>query len=132
MVVLSWVVWLIGARVVCVVVVVVAGTGFSTTVVHEVSSAVATARSGVTIISFFIVGVVSFMDTSAQVPLADVFLAKISQLISRPAAKTQADFSRPRCFAISLASISSASIRECVFSTRADEANAAAGLFRAG
>jgi hypothetical protein len=60
-VVLSWVVVLTGAglflTVVCVVVV-VAGTGFSTTVVHEVSSAVATARSGVTIISFFIVGVV--------------------------------------------------------------------------
>jgi hypothetical protein len=51
------VVWLTGAgaRVVCVVVVVVAGVGFSTTVVHEVKSAVATTRSGVTIISFFIV-----------------------------------------------------------------------------
>jgi hypothetical protein len=61
------------------VVVVVTGTGFSTTVVHEVKSA-ATARSGVTIISFFIVGVVSFMDSSAQVPLADVFLAKICEL----------------------------------------------------
>jgi hypothetical protein len=49
-----------GARLVCVVdvVVVVAGTGFSTTVVHEVNSAVATVRSGVTIISFFIVGIV--------------------------------------------------------------------------
>jgi hypothetical protein len=57
-VVLSWVVWLIGARVVDCVVVVVVGTGFSTTVVHEVKSAVVTARSGVTIISFFIVGVV--------------------------------------------------------------------------
>lgn len=81
-VVLSWVVWLIGARVVCVVVVVVAGVGFSTTVVHEVNSAVATARSGVRIISFFIVGVVSFMDRSSQVVLPDVFLAKISELIS--------------------------------------------------
>ena len=40
------------------VVVVVAGAGVSTTVVHEVKSAVATARSGVTIISFFIVEVV--------------------------------------------------------------------------
>jgi hypothetical protein len=80
MVVLSWVVWLIGARVVCVVVVVVAGTGFSTTVVQEVINA-ATARSGVTIISFFIVGVVSFMDRSSQVVLPDVFLAKISKLI---------------------------------------------------
>jgi hypothetical protein len=38
-------------------VVVVTGTGFSTTVVHEVKNA-ATARSGVTIISFFIVEVV--------------------------------------------------------------------------
>jgi uncharacterized membrane protein YczE len=79
-VVLSCVVVLVGAGtflvVVCVVVV-VAGTGFSTTVVHEVKSAVATARSGVTIISFFIVGVVSFKDKSAQVPLPDVFLAKI-------------------------------------------------------
>jgi hypothetical protein len=58
-VVLSWVVVVLGAgaRVVCVVVVVV-GVGFSTTVVHEVNSAVATARSGVRIISFFIVGVV--------------------------------------------------------------------------
>jgi hypothetical protein len=59
--VVSWVVVLGGGTlfvvVVCVVVV-VAGTGFSTTVVHEVNSAVATARSGVTIISFFIVGVV--------------------------------------------------------------------------
>jgi hypothetical protein len=39
-----------------VVVVVVVGTGFSTTVVHEVR-AKATARSGVRMISFFIVGV---------------------------------------------------------------------------
>ena len=60
---------------------VVVGTGCSTTVVHEVMST-ATARSGVTIISFFIVGVVSFMDSSAQVPLADVFPAKISELIA--------------------------------------------------
>jgi hypothetical protein len=40
-----------------VVVVVVAGAGFSTTVVHEFKS-MATARSGITVISFFIVGVV--------------------------------------------------------------------------
>ena len=40
------------------VVVVVGVTGFSTTVVHEVKNR-ATARSGVTIISFFIVEVVS-------------------------------------------------------------------------
>jgi len=66
------------------VVVVVAGAGVSTTVVHEVKSAVATARSGVTIISFFIVEVVSFMDRSAQVPLADVFRGKISALIFGP------------------------------------------------
>ena len=45
--------------VVDVVVVVVAGAGFSTTVVHEVSAR-ATARSGVRMISFFIVGIVSF------------------------------------------------------------------------
>jgi hypothetical protein len=37
-----------------VVVVVVAGAGFSTTVVHEVRSTAATARTGVRIISFFI------------------------------------------------------------------------------
>jgi hypothetical protein len=41
------------------VVVVVVGAGFSTTVVHEVSAR-ATARSGVRMISFFIVGMVSF------------------------------------------------------------------------
>jgi hypothetical protein len=41
------------------VVVVVGVTGFSTTVVHEVKNR-ATARSGVTIISFFIVEGVSF------------------------------------------------------------------------
>jgi hypothetical protein len=41
-----------------VVVVVVVGAGFSTTVVHEVRSTEATARSGVRIISFFIVEVV--------------------------------------------------------------------------
>ena len=63
-------------------VVVVVGAGVSTTVVHEVRSAVATARSGVTIISFFIVEVISFMDRSSQVPLADVFLEKISELIA--------------------------------------------------
>jgi hypothetical protein len=40
------------------VVVVVVGAGFSTTVVHEVRSTAATARSGVRMISFFIVGVV--------------------------------------------------------------------------
>jgi hypothetical protein len=60
-VVLSCVVVLVGAGaflIVVDVVVVVVGAGFSTTVVHEVNSAVATARSGVTIISFFIVGVV--------------------------------------------------------------------------
>jgi hypothetical protein len=42
----------------CVVVVVVVGAGFSTTVVHEVRTTAAMARSGVRIISFFIVGVV--------------------------------------------------------------------------
>ena len=45
--------------VVDVVVVVVVGAGFSTTVVHEVSAR-ATASSGVRMISFFIVEVVSF------------------------------------------------------------------------
>jgi hypothetical protein len=43
------------------VVVVVVGAGFSTTVVHEVR-AKATARTGVRMISFFIVGVVSFTE----------------------------------------------------------------------
>jgi hypothetical protein len=42
----------------CVVVVVVVGAGFSTTVVHEARSTAATASAGVRIISFFIVGVV--------------------------------------------------------------------------
>jgi len=42
-----------------VVVVVVVGAGFSTTVVHEVRAR-ATARSGVRMISFFIIEVVSF------------------------------------------------------------------------
>jgi hypothetical protein len=54
--------WVTGAELfftVVDVVVVVAGTGFSTTVVHEVR-AKATARSGVRMISFFIVGMVSF------------------------------------------------------------------------
>ena len=60
----------------CVVVVVVAGAGFSTTVVHEVK-ATAIARIGVRIISFFIVEVVSFPDNSAQMPQPDVFRAKI-------------------------------------------------------
>jgi len=45
--------------VVDVVVVVVVGTGFSTTVVHEVRAS-ATASRGVRMISFFIVEVVSF------------------------------------------------------------------------
>jgi hypothetical protein len=44
--------------VVCCVVVVVVGAGFSTTVVHEVKSTAAQARSGVRMISFFIVGIV--------------------------------------------------------------------------
>jgi hypothetical protein len=39
-------------------VVVVVGTGFSTTVVHEVRSTEATTSNGVIMISFFIVGVV--------------------------------------------------------------------------
>jgi hypothetical protein len=52
---------LAGARLIVsewVVVVVVVGAGFSTTVVHEVRSTAATARTGVRIISFFIVEVV--------------------------------------------------------------------------
>jgi membrane-anchored protein YejM (alkaline phosphatase superfamily) len=44
--------------VVVVEVVVVVGAGFSTTVVHEVRSTAAHARSGVRMISFFIVGIV--------------------------------------------------------------------------
>jgi hypothetical protein len=59
--VVSCVVEVVGAGtflvVVCVVVV-LAGTGFSTTVVHEVNRAVATATSGVRMMSFFIVGIV--------------------------------------------------------------------------
>jgi hypothetical protein len=41
-----------------VVVVVVVGAGFSTTVVHEVRSSAATAKRGVRMISFFIVGII--------------------------------------------------------------------------
>jgi membrane-anchored protein YejM (alkaline phosphatase superfamily) len=59
--------------VVCVVVVV--GVGFSTTVVQEVK-AKATARSGIRMISFFIVGVVPSLNHSAQMPQPDVFRAK--------------------------------------------------------
>jgi hypothetical protein len=66
--------------VVCVVVVVVLGAGFSTTVVHEVR-AKATARSGVRMISFFIVGMVSFTADSVQVSRPDVFRTKIFILI---------------------------------------------------
>ena len=60
-VVVSWVVEVVGAGtflVVVVVVEVVVGVGFSTTVVHEVRSTAAPARSGVRMISFFIVGIV--------------------------------------------------------------------------
>jgi membrane-anchored protein YejM (alkaline phosphatase superfamily) len=55
-------------------VVVVVGTGFSTTVVQEVR-AKATARSGVRMISFFIVGVVPSQNHSPQMPQPDVFRA---------------------------------------------------------
>jgi hypothetical protein len=41
----------------CVVVVVLVGAGFSTTVVHEVRTTAAIARNGVRIMSFFIVGI---------------------------------------------------------------------------
>lgn len=60
----------------CVVVVVVVGAGVSTTVVHEVKSTAAIASKGVRIISFFIVGVVSFKDDSVQAFRPDVFRAK--------------------------------------------------------
>jgi diacylglycerol kinase family enzyme len=65
----------------CVVVVVVAGTGFSTTVVHEVRSTETTRTNGMKMISFFIVEVVSFKDQSAQVPEADVFRTKIFEFL---------------------------------------------------
>jgi hypothetical protein len=59
-----------------VVVVVVGATGFSTTVVHEVNK-MATANSGMRVISFFIVGIgFPSQDTSAQMPQPDVFRAK--------------------------------------------------------
>jgi hypothetical protein len=59
-----------------VVVVVVGATGFSTTVVHEVNK-MATAKSGMRMISFFIVGIgFSSQETSAQMPQPDVFRAK--------------------------------------------------------
>jgi membrane-anchored protein YejM (alkaline phosphatase superfamily) len=53
-------------------VVVVVGTGFSTTVVQEVR-AKATAKSGVRMISFFIVGVVPSQNHSPQIIQPDVF-----------------------------------------------------------
>ena len=56
-------------------VVVDVGAGFSTTVVQEVR-AKATARSGVRMISFFIVGVVPSQNHSAQMPQPDVFRAQ--------------------------------------------------------
>jgi hypothetical protein len=66
-----------------VVVVVVAGAGFSTTVVHEVR-ANATARSGVRMISFFIVEMVSFTADSVQVSRPDVFRTKFFEFNFRP------------------------------------------------
>ena len=56
-------------------VVVVVGVGFSTTVVQEVS-AKATAKSGMRMISFFIVGVVPSQNHSAQMLQPDVFRAQ--------------------------------------------------------
>ena len=64
-------------------VVVVVGTGFSTTVVQEVR-AKATARSGVRMISFFIVGMVSFTADSVQVSRPDVFRTKFFEFNFRP------------------------------------------------
>ena len=61
-------------------VVVVVGTGFSTTVVQEVR-AKATARSGVRMISFFIVGVVPSKNPSAQMPQPDVFRAQFFEIL---------------------------------------------------
>jgi hypothetical protein len=59
-----------------VVVVVVGATGFSTTVVHEVNK-MATAKSGMRMICFFIIGIgFSSQETSAQMPQPDVFRAK--------------------------------------------------------
>ena len=60
----------------CVVVVVVAGTGFSTTVVQEARIA-ASASSGVRMISFFIVGWSCSKLNSTQLTSADVFQVKI-------------------------------------------------------
>ena len=60
----------------CVVVVVVAGTGFSTTVVHEVNR-VANTKSGMRMISFFIVGVVFLLGHFG----ADVSTRRISRQV---------------------------------------------------
>ena len=60
-----------------VVVVVVVGAGFSTTVVQEVKSIAAPARSGVRMISLFIVRVFPSQDESAHIPRPDVFRTKI-------------------------------------------------------
>jgi len=65
--------------VVVVEVVVVVGVGFSTTVVQEFR-AKATAKSGVRMISFFIVGVVPSQNHSAQMPKPDVFRAQFFEI----------------------------------------------------
>ena len=77
-------------------VVVVVGTGFSTTVVHEVRSTEATTSNGVIMISFFIVGVVSFKDESTQVPRPDVFRVKIFRNFESLVVGTRAQFFRFR------------------------------------
>lgn len=78
----------------------------------------------------------SFKDHSAQVPLPDVFPAKISGINFALSAALTVDtvevLSRPRRFAISSTWIGDVSIRGFVSLTRAGGANVGAGSFRDG
>lgn len=84
--------------VVVVVVEVVVGVGFSTTVVHEFKS-MATAKSGITMISFFIViGVVPSQNHSAQMPQPDAFRADFfCDLLGQSSIRERSRLVRERC-----------------------------------
>jgi hypothetical protein len=86
-VVVSWVVVLGGGTLFVVVdwvvVLVVVGVGFSTTVVHEVRSTAAPARSGVRMISFFIVGVIPSRTIRRRSLWQMYFEQRFSHLLSK-------------------------------------------------
>jgi hypothetical protein len=105
--------------VVVVVVDVVVGVGFSTTVVQEFR-AKATAKSGVRMISFFIVGVVPSQIDSAQMPQPDVFRAQFFEICQ---------VSRLFANVIVWSANVAASLRECVPSSRAAAAKNDAAPF---